>query len=254
MAHHHQQSKPVRCHIKTNEIALKKLESIITYATCIIDTHESAGDIQIYNRDDELVFLFERKTCSDLINSMKNRNESQKAQMEKTPTRIKKGYIIEMDKVWSQPTERRQIDGYLQNRMIQDDYIVAYSKNPQHTMEWLNDICRKCDKYCDEQINKPAKVVGAVIRKKDIMEPLVFAHWLEHLRGISKHAASRIALECESPCKLIERYNACKTKDEARWLLQGIVIGMGKTGKERRAGKGISETIYNAFHTTYTMS
>lgn len=242
----------MQCYIKSNEIALLKHKSIIKHAECIVDRAESAGDIQIFNPEHELLFLIERKTGMDLIASFKSRMH-QKAQMAATPTKLSRGYIIEIDQAWKTEGTRRQIDGFVQNRMIQDQQFVLYSDGPKHSMQLIDDLCRKSTKYCDSKDPTNSTIVGAAIRKKDIMEPLVFAHWLEHLRGISKDTAAKIAAHCESPHQLVMQYSHCATAEEGKTLLQHVLIGKDKKGKDKKVGKSISETIYNAFHNPYKL-
>ena len=241
----------IRCLIKSGEKKLFEHTHVVTHGVCECDRHESAGDIQIW-KDDLLLYLIERKSLTDLFNSLNGRSH-QKAQMIKTEVAIQRGYIIEIDKTWTSSNQSR-VDGFIHNRVFKDKFFVFYSANPKHTMQHVDALCRKAEDYMALQDTEKAHLTpGLSIKKNDIMQPLMFMHWLEHIKGISKPTASAVALHCKSPIKLIEQYLMLKDEEKAKRYLENVKIGVTKSGKERRLGEKLSESIYSAFTTEFVL-
>lgn len=246
----------LRCLIKTGESKILENIHLVTHAKVECEKTQSAGDIQIWDGE-SLLFLLERKTCSDLLASLNGRDH-QKSQMYLTHVNLRSGYIIEIDKSWGS-AKQNYIDGFLQNRIMEDNFAVLFSGGPAHTLKHVNSLCRKVQQYSQVIPStlfplpqpRPSYLPGVAVKKSDVLSPLIFVHWLELIKGISKNTAIAVASYCGSPMTLAMKYQACTTEEEKMALLAKVDIGKTSAGNVRFLGQNLSIAIYKAYHTNF---
>lgn len=136
--------------IDSRELDLRKIIDI-NYIVKQLDL----GDI-IIKDNNNIILIIERKTCSDLIASIKDgRYHDQKSRLLLSSTKII--YIIEGQ------SNDNIIIGSIVNTMFRDDIMVIKTQNISETWLYIKNIYNK---YCNNKFNKTNITNGILIPKK----------------------------------------------------------------------------------------
>jgi len=150
------------------------------------------GDMLIKDQlNDAPHALFERKTYSDLVASLKDsRFREQKHRMENSTAPIK-GYIIE----GAYPVhplngiKPSTIDSLLLGLSLRDNFTLIYSKSPAHTAELLGKMLVKCKEWLTSAsvstAHQDALIQGSLVKKDGLTVETCYLSQLAQIPGVS---------------------------------------------------------------------
>lgn len=92
------------------------------------------GDVHIYNENNDIEYLIERKTLSDVISSIiDGRYKNQKTRILESIDKDKFIYLIEMN-TYNKKYEK-MINGFVLNNIFRDNITILYSYNLKHSLD-----------------------------------------------------------------------------------------------------------------------
>jgi ERCC4-type nuclease len=160
----------------------------------------SIGDFLI-KRNEQPYALWERKTYSDLVASLKDsRFREQKHRMMHSTASIH-GYIIEgsYPKGPINGIKPATIDSILLGLTLRDRYTVIYSTGPEHTAELLTKMLVKFNEWCSstsvspEIAHQDALIQGSTVKKDGLTVETCYLAQLAQIPGISVITARSIS-------------------------------------------------------------
>jgi len=212
------------------------------------------GDIMIkYN--DEVKYIFERKTIKDLANSIKdNRYHEQKQRLiNSISPNIKTSYIFESFRNYESLTNDIKIcdlngavilSGIL-NTTIRDNFGVFLTKNIDETIFIIESFILRMFKNPDKYFDKKNEINNRYLlkkRKKDnITKDNILLLCLSQIPGISEKIASTISEQYQTMNNFITELNKLSNEEKINYLSK-IEINI-QNNKKRKVGKKISEKI-----------
>ncbi len=198
------------------------------------------GDF-IYKKNEEILFIIERKTIGDLCNSITdNRFREQKSRLiQSTNDPFKIIYIIEGSKYnCVGRINKSTIDSAIQNLIFKHKYHVIYTENEEDTIDniltlynkvkdpnWLNIIT----------LNSELNPIKLIKKKDNYTHEYIYINQLATIPGVSIKIAQEIVKVFPNIQILLEKYKNNPT------LLSDIIIN------KKRLGKALSTKIYNSF-------
>jgi|TARA_B110000238_G_C16091863_1_gene424196 ERCC4-type nuclease len=237
-----------------------KNESIcnINYKDLIKYENLDLGDIVIkYNN--EIKYIFERKTIKDLANSIKdNRYHEQKQRLKYSlPNNIKISYIFESFRSYESLNEDISIcdlngsiilSGIL-NTTIRDNFGIFLTKNVDETIFIIESFISRMLKNPNKYFNKDDKINNNCMlkrRKKDnITKDNMLLLCLSQIPGISEKIATTISNKFENMSQFILILNSMNDEDKIHDLSNMVV--QIQNNKTRKVGRKISEKIVEYF-------
>ena len=237
-----------------------KNESIcnINYKDLIKYENLDLGDIVIkYNN--EIKYIFERKTITDLANSIKdNRYHEQKQRLKYSlPNNIKISYIFESFRSYESLNEDISIcdlngsiilSGIL-NTTIRDNFGIFLTKNVDETIFIIESFISRMLKNPNKYFNKDDKINNNCMlkrRKKDnITKDNMLLLCLSQIPGISEKIATTISNKFENMSQFILILNSMNDEDKIHDLSNMMV--QIQNNKTRKVGRKISEKIVEYF-------
>jgi ERCC4-type nuclease len=188
------------------------------------------GDIQICMNDK--VWIFERKTVSDLIASIKDgRYKEQKARMMSQEYDIT--YIIEGDDILCSKTERYQVmlSGAYLHTMYRDNIRMVFTKNVNDTCTFLLTLCSKMIDHPEYFVGvNPQSYVDCIKMKSkkidNITPELCYIMQLSQIPTISAVIAKNIQSHYPNLISLVKALE--HTEDKI-----GLLCSIDKVGKEK---------------------
>ena len=205
------------------------------------------ADFQILNND-KILYLFERKTISDLLASIKDgRYKNQKANITSNFKPFQYFYIIEGNvKYNSNPSNQNDkvILSAVINTMIRDKMGIFFTKSEQETAELIkciyNRIKNKPDEYtCDPQVCESV-ITSACKKKKTVSE--VWKQQLCQIPDISEKTADSV-IEKYRNLKYFYTVFENKTKEEVISELS-LLKTMDTKGKSRKLSEKQIVNLY----------
>ena len=193
------------------------------------------GDI-VYEKDNEIIYIIERKTFNDLGASIKDgRYKEQKINLlENNNNNIY--YIIEGDIKNCDTLNKKALLGSIINMIFRDNIKIIYSININQTYDIIKQIREKYNIGKFKKNEKKTNYVSCVkINKKENMDKKTCnIIQLASIPGVSKNIASIIIEKYDTINNLIE-----ELKKNDQYLLEKLKIG------KRSIGKVLSKKIYD---------
>ncbi len=213
----------------------------------IIKEQLDIGDIHInfdYNNE-KYLYIYERKTISDLISSIKDgRYKEQKSRLlafKEQEERVNIGYIIEGDNIISSnySNHQKQLTSVYYHSLYRDDIKVIFTRNVNETTSFILMIATKIydnpngfirmsktnEEYIDVCKIKTEKC-------KNINKDTCYLLQLSQIPGISKEIAKLIKNKYESLNILIKKINEMETEEEKIKMMMEIK-GIGEMKAKR---------------------
>lgn len=206
------------------------------------------ADFQILNND-KILYLFERKTITDLLASIKDgRYKNQKANITANFKPFQYYYIIEGNvKYNSNPSNQNDkvVLSAVINTMIRDKMGIFFTKSEQETAELIKCIYtrikNKPDEYtCEPQICESVITTGSK-KKKNVSE--VWKYQLCQIPDISEKTADAV-IEKYRNLKYFYTVFINKNKEEVILELSKIKT-VDVKGKSRKLSEKQLENLYN---------
>jgi crossover junction endonuclease MUS81 len=220
--------------IDQRENAMKEIlnKQDIDLVQCIEYIQLNIGDIVIKDGDD-VVCIFERKTCDDLLASIKDgRYREQKWRLLEHFNCDTIVYLIEG--VCKDVSKSKLIDNCIINTLFRDKIKVIRSRDVENTVEILLDIYKKFKTKKFQQTKGAYSEMVKSVKKTNLTEDIWFITCLKGIPGVSEKTAQCIIKEFSSMKELINGFEL-----NGGNLLEKIKVG------NRCLGKKTSEKIYN---------
>jgi crossover junction endonuclease MUS81 len=216
------------------------------------------GDIQLYN-DDKLLLIIERKTISDLYQSIKDgRYHEQKKRLTSNIARCNILYIIEGTIEKTKYIDIHSIYGAIQHMIYRDKINVYRTLNLLETLEWIYELYDRIvknpeqwDIYMNENSNiiiPNDKILDPIIYSKgkksdNITSSIAYKNMLNQVPGCSSQTSEAISIIYPNMMYLCNAYNNLEDICLREKLLLNIKIK--NKDKERKVGPVMSKKIYN---------
>ena len=189
------------------------------------------GDIHIIFND--ILFIFERKTTSDLQSSIQDgRYKEQKTRMLSNYTQKQISYIIEGDDVLSSKTfnKSRMLQGAYLHTMFRDNIRVLYTKNINEPAPLIltisSKIIDKPQNFIDNREEVPIDYTSCIKLKKkkieNIDEKSCYIMQLSQIPYISNIIAKNISNYYPNMISLIISLNDSENKNKELCKIEGI--------------------------------
>lgn len=205
------------------------------------------GDFQIVNDENEVIFIFERKTVQDLASSIVDgRFKEQKQRMLATVKEPKSiCYIIEESKSLRSSIPLATLMQIADNLQLREGFSVFYSENVEHTRQMIDFIFQKIVESPETYTSCTAQDYLSCVKvkkSKNVQDPKSCAVLqLVTIPRVTAKAAQAIlaTLGCESMFDFMMRM---KDMDKASFV---SMISKIKTG-ERSIGPKLATSIYES--------
>lgn len=217
--------------IDQRENAIKEILKKQEDKTYIDYVQLNIGDIVIKDGED-VVCIFERKTCEDLLASIKDgRYREQKWRLLQHFNCETIVYIIEG--TIKDASKSKLVDNTIVNTLFRDKIKVIRSKNVENTVEVIFDIHSKFKTKKFEQTKGAYSEMVKSVKKTNLTEDVWYITCLKGIPGVSEKTAQCIIIEFPSMKELINGFE----------LNGGSLLEKVKVGK-RCLGKKTSDKIY----------
>jgi len=204
------------------------------------------GDIQIL-ADDVIIFLFERKTISDLIASIKDgRYKNQKYMLDQSGfTTDQIFYIIEGSVKWeSTSSVNKSVNGAIINTLIRDKIGIFHTKDIATTFSLIKNIFDRVSKDPEKYLSRSTERQIVTLSINDKTTPdKCFINMLCQIPTISEKTATAIKNKFGSMKDLISEMTD-KTKEEQEKVLSTVKI-VDDSGKQRKISSKCIENLIN---------
>jgi len=242
--------------IDNRETKIKEyFSSNINYKDIVKYENLELGDI-IIKYDNEVKYIFERKTIRDLSDSIKdNRYHEQKQRMKfSLDSSVKISYIFEYFISYNSLVNNIEINklrgdiilSAILNTTLRENYGIFLTRDVNETIFVLQEIIQRMFKNTDKYFNKIDKVDNSYLlkkRKKDnITKDNILVLYLCQIPGVSKSIGDTIASKFNSMNDFITYLNQFEeTNKKIEWL-SNMEIEI-KNNKKRRIGSKIATRI-----------
>ena len=204
------------------------------------------GDIQIL-ADDVIIFLFERKTISDLIASIKDgRYKNQKYMLDQSGfTNDQIFYIIEGSVKWeSTSSVNKSVNGAIINTLIRDKIGIFHTKDIATTFSLIKNIFDRVSKDPEKYLSRSTERQIVTLSINDKTTPdKCFINMLCQIPTISEKTATAIKNKFGAMKDLISEMTD-KTKEEQEKVLSAVKI-VDDSGKQRKISSKCIENLIN---------
>jgi crossover junction endonuclease MUS81 len=211
------------------------------------------GDIQIVDLESkEIMIIIERKTYADLSASIKDgRYKEQKERMiHSIKNSVRKIVLLEGDNINNFTLPINTFKSVIINTLIRDNIHIYMSKNPNDTIEFIENILLNLSKYYDdlkkEIINGETKIFTnqfncKIVKKENLTVNVCFRNMLSQIPGVSTNIASVYVDKYKNMATFI---NKLKDENDKSKIIK--LLGDEKYGaNNRRVGDKVGEKIYN---------
>jgi ERCC4-type nuclease len=188
------------------------------------------GDIHIFNEMNELEYLIERKTLSDVISSIiDGRYKNQKTRILDSIDKDKFIYLIEMN-TYNKKYEK-MINGFVINNIFRDNITILYSYNLKHSLDLILLLFNKL-KY-KEFLKENSKIEFVQTKKSSLIMNNKLRSILTTIPKISIEKSKAIEKHYNKLIDLIEDF-----KQKGKLCLKNIQVN------NRKIGEKLSSDIY----------
>jgi crossover junction endonuclease MUS81 len=213
------------------------------------------GDIQLVDPDsNEIIFIIERKTISDLSASIKDgRYKEQKERMiHSLKKSCRKIILIEGSNMDNFGLPLSTFNSVIINTMLRDNMHIHMTKNINDTIEFIENIIIQLPKYYEdlkkeivlgEDKEYTAQYNCSTGKKENITSSICFRNMLAQIPGISTSMANVYVEKYKNMEIFIETLSKLsnKNKNELILLLANEKYGISN----RKIGNKIAEKIFN---------
>lgn len=242
--------------IDNRETKIKEyFSSQINYVGLIKYDNLNIGDI-IIKYNDEVKYIFERKTIRDLSDSIKdNRYHEQKQRMKYAiESDIKINYIFEYFISYQSLAKNIEINNLsgdiilsaILNTTLRDDFGIFLTRDINETIFILEEIILRILKNTDKYFNKSDKINNTCLlkkRKKDnITKDNILVLFLSQIPGISNSIGETLSFRFKTMNNLITFLNSFPNIEDKIKYLEDIEVNL-KNNKKRKIGKKIATRI-----------
>ncbi len=173
------------------------------------------GDMHIVDiESNEILFLFERKTLSDLSSSITDgRYKEQKQRLlHSLHSRTKKIYIIEGDDMSDFHLDKSVFEGVMINTVVRDGIMIYRTKNIEETIHMMIHIKKNIEDHYDEIMENFLGIpnekeieyqVFKTVKKENMTEKVVFRAMLSMIPQISNTIADVLIDKYENMERMI---------------------------------------------------
>ena len=187
------------------------------------------GDMQILDvLSNEILFLFERKTLSDLSSSITDgRYKEQKQRLlHAISSRTKKIYVIEGDDMSDFHLDKSVFEGVMINTVIRDGIMIYRTKDLEETMNMMKHIQKNVEDHYEEimegflGIPNEKEVeyqVFKTVKKENMTEKVVFRAMLCMIPQVSNTIADVLVEKYENMEQMI-----IEIREEDSWQMVAI--------------------------------
>ena len=209
----------------------------------------NVGDIQFVDNNSQTIFCVERKTISDLADSIKNgRYREQKYRLLKSYPANMIGYLIEGHipsiSTTFQGITWKTIMGVILNLQLRDNINVFTSQNPEESVEILKMLQKKLTKGLSNQnqttSDKEYHHHTGISKKSQLTPEMCFKIQLSQIPAVSHNIADKIVEMYPTLPKLILAF-----QKEGPDLLKTLIIGKGS--EKRKASQLGSKRSHKIF-------
>lgn len=203
------------------------------------------GDILI-THEENILLIFERKTISDLISSIKDgRYHEQKSRLVSNFNKKQINYIIE-GKIQNNK-DNGMVYGAILNTTFRDNINIIKTFDLNETYEYIINLYNRIEKDIEKwkqyinnnnnnnEIEINPKVYKHSKKSQNISKEIVFINSLNNINGCSSNIAKVIFDKYQSMNNLINEYNK---SDNPKLMLSELKVN------SRKIGKVLSERIY----------
>lgn len=202
------------------------------------------GDMQILDiASNEILFLFERKTLSDLSSSITDgRYKEQKQRLlHAIPTRTKKIYVIEGDDMSDFHLDKSVFEGVMINTVIRDGIMIYRTKDLEETVKMMKHIQKNIEDHYEEimegflGIPNEKEVeyqVFKTVKKENMTEKVVFRAMLCMIPQVSNTIADVLIDQYENMERMI-----IEIREEDSWQMVKKISEMKYGSSQRRIGE-----------------
>lgn len=202
------------------------------------------GDIQIL-LDDNILFLFERKTIADLIASIKDgRYKNQKYILDQSGFSSDQiFYIIEGSVKWeSTSSVNKSVNGAFINTLLRDKIGIFQTKDLTTTFSLIKSILDRVSKDPEKYLNSTTErqIVTLSINEKTTPEKC-FINMLCQIPTISEKTATAIKTRFSTMKNLISELES-KSREEQETILSTVKI-VDENNKQRKISRKCIENL-----------
>ena len=194
----------------------RDLSDLLTSHSFLFETKAlDVGDMQILDvASNEILFLFERKTLSDLSSSITDgRYKEQKQRLlHAIPSRTKKIYVIEGDDMSDFHLDKSVFEGVMINTVIRDGIMIYRTKDLEETVNMMKHIQKNVEDHYEEIIEGFLGIpnekemeyqVFKTVKKENMTEKVVFRAMLCMIPQISNTIADVLIEKYENMERMI---------------------------------------------------
>lgn len=208
------------------------------------------GDVGLYDENENLVMLAERKSKSDMISSLTSDGRYTQQicrlrQIQKDSPDAKIGFIIEQNTI-NQSESTEKVMHAITSIVFKYGFFCIQTPNLEGTAMVVNDAARKIGFEHDDALDALKSAGGTVKMKKksEYLHENFFAHQLALVNRVSLRIAQAIATKYKTFSAL---WKAWETSSSPETLLEKVQIS---TESKKIVGTALSKQIY--YHVTGT--
>lgn len=234
-----------------NRESIKKyfIEKKVDWVKC---KNLDLGDY-IFNYNNELICIIERKTIEDLASSIKDgRYREQKSRLIMNYPKTKLIYLIEGDLTKSNKSvkynkvSKNTIYSSLINMYLRDNINCFHTNNESETIEFLEQMAIKLEKQGKKFLIKVNTRENDLFNnlkksKKNITGEIVYKLQLSSIPSISNKYANAIITKYPSMKILFEKLGNIETENRIK-IIKNIEYNINEN-KKRKLGKKVAENI-----------
>ena len=233
--------------LKIDHRETKLKEFIPASSDSVVHEQIEFGDIQLLCSG-SVMFIFERKSISDLIASIKDgRYKNQKAKLLTLfqPSQI--CYIIEGAVKWGSSTQNdKMVQGAIIGMLMRDNFGIVQTKNPEETAQFLLGVQQRVQKEPDNYLVKQGvkSVVVSDLKVAEATPKDCYLHMLCQIPDVSEKTAHGI-IEKFPTFSVLFRELFGKTQQEQIQMFETVKIGTPPRKISQKAVLNIIEFLLN---------
>ncbi len=202
------------------------------------------GDMQIIDiESNEILYVFERKTLSDLSSSITDgRYKEQKQRLlHALSPKIKKIYVIEGDQMKDFHLDKSVFEGVMINTVIRDGIMIYRTRDLDETVHMIQHIGKNVEDHYEEIMKNYVGIVDTdyqvfkTVKKENMTEKVVFRAMLTMIPQISNTIADVLVEEFGNMEKMISQIRE-DTEDDS-WQMVKKISEMKYGSSKRRIGE-----------------
>lgn len=224
-----------------------KLKELIPASTSVVHEQIEFGDIQLLVGE-TVRFIFERKSISDLVASIKDgRYKNQKVKLMTLFQPNQVCYIIEGGIKWGSQTQNdKMVQGAVIGMLMRDGFGIIQTKNHQETADFLLGVHQRVSVSPNEYTQKHEikAVVVSDLKVANATPKECYLHMLCQIPDVSEKTAQGI-IEKFPSFSVLFRELFGKTQQEQVQMFDSVRIGTPPRKISQKAVMNIIEFLIN---------